>query len=294
MKILFVYNPVAGQLQIKNHLWSIINYFCSGDIELTVHATQENKDAYKVVKKQAGKYDKIICCGGDGTLHEVVNGMMETGSSRVLGFIPAGSVNDFATSLNLPRNMEQAARLAMEGQPKSIDIGKFNDEYFTYVAAFGVFTDIGYITTQEMKNLLGRLAYFFQGVKSVALMKTYRVKIRHGNEEFEDEYIYGMVSNTVLVGSLYKMPNQDVQLDDGLFEVTLIKAPNDLIELGSIGPYLLTGKGDNDLVKIFKTNSIEVIIDEQIPWTLDGEYGGNPKTVKIEVIEKALNLIYQE
>lgn len=291
MKILFIYNPVAGQLQIKNHLWSIINFFSSERVELTVYATQKRKEAYQTVKRYAKKYDRIICSGGDGTLHEVVNGMMKTEIKRDLGYIPAGSVNDFAASLNLPKNMEKAAELALKGNPKGIDVGKFNDDYFIYVAAFGVFTDVAYETAQEMKNILGRVAYFLQGIKSMALMKTYRVKMIVDGMESEDDYIYGMITNTSSVGSLFNISNQHVELDDGLFEVTLVKAPVDLIELSSITPYLMSGKGDNNLVKIFKTNNIEFIVDKSMPWTLDGEYGGKPKNVKIEVINKALNFI---
>lgn len=292
MKVLFIYNPVAGQLQIKNHLWSILNYFSSEKkIKLTIHATQKTKEAYKIVKKRAKKYDKIICSGGDGTLHEVINGLMDSNYNKVLGYIPAGSVNDFATSLNLPKNMKKAAILAMEGNPKKIDVGKFNDEYFLYVAAFGVFTDVSYVTTQEMKNLLGKVAYFLQGINSLTSMKTYKVKMLVDDVVYEDEYIFGMVTNTLSVGSLYNLSNQDVLLDDGLFEVTLVKAPKDLIELSNITTYLLSGKGDNDLVKIFKTSNIEFVFDEQVPWTLDGEYGGDPQNAKIEVMGKAIDII---
>ncbi len=291
MKILFIYNPVAGQLQIKNYLWSILNFFSSEKVEMTVYATQKSKEAYKMVKKKAKKYDRIICSGGDGTLHEVINGMMKADSDKILGYIPAGSVNDFAISLNLPKNMNKAARLALNGQPKGVDVGKFNNKYFIYVAAFGVFTDVAYETTQEMKNVIGRLAYFIQGIKSMTSMKTYRIKMIVDGIESEDDYIYGMITNTSSVGSLFNLSNQHVELDDGLFEVTLIKAPADLIELSSIAPYLLSGKGDNNLVKIFKTNNIEFSVDKSMPWTLDGEYGGKPKEVKIEVIARAINIV---
>ncbi|MGI6607489.1 MAG: diacylglycerol/lipid kinase family protein [Erysipelotrichaceae bacterium] len=291
MKILFIYNPVAGQLQIKNYLWAILNYFSSLEAELTVHATQKSKEAYHLIKNEAEKYDKIICSGGDGTLHEIINGMMEIESSNPLGYIPAGSVNDFAASLKLPRNMDKAARLTIKGKPKGIDVGKFNDKYFIYVAAFGVFTDVAYETTQEMKNILGKLAYFLQGIKSVASMKAFKVKTIVDGIVSEDEYLYGMVTNTLTVGSLYKLSNQNVELDDGLFEVTLVKATYDVLELSSIASYLLSGKGDNNLVKIFKTDNIEFIVDEPMPWTLDGEYGGEPKEVKIEVVQKAINIV---
>ena len=295
MKILFIYNPVAGQLQIKNNLWSILNYFSSEKkVKLTVHATQKAKEAYKIVRKRANKYDKIICSGGDGTLHEVINGLIKSNYNKTLGYIPAGSVNDFATSLDLPKDMKKAAILAMKGKPRKIDIGKFNNEYFLYVAAFGVFTDVSYVTTQEMKNLLGKVAYFLQGINSLTSMKTYKVKIVVDDSISEDEYIFGMVTNTLSVGSLYNLSNQDVLLDDGLFEVTLVKAPKDLIELSNITTYLVSGKGDNDLVKIFKTNNIEFIFDEQVPWTLDGEYGGDPQNAKIEVMEKAIEIICEE
>ncbi len=289
MKVLFVYNPVAGQLQIKSYLWNILNFFSREKVELTVYATQKSKEAYQLVKKYGAKYDRIICSGGDGTLHEVINGMMETESDNILGYIPAGSVNDFAASLNLPKNKNKAAEIALKGKTKNLDVGKFNDLFFIYVAAFGVFTEVAYETTQEMKNILGRLAYFLQGVKSIASMKTYQVKMIEKGIETEDEYIFGMITNTLSVGSLYKLSDQNVELDDGLFEVTLIKVPHDLMELNLLTNFLLYGKEGNNLVKTFKTDNIEFIFDEPASWTLDGEYGGKPKEVKIEVIEKTIN-----
>ena len=169
--------------------------------------------------------DLVVCSGGDGTLDEVVSGLMEVDQRVPIGYIPAGSTNDFANSLSISKDMVQAAKDIIEGNLYSCDVGAFDNDSFVYIAAFGLFTDVSYETDQHMKNILGHLAYLLEGSKRIWNVPTYWIKVEANGETFEGEYIYGMVTNAKSVGGFKNLPGQDVRLDDGLFEVTLIKRP---------------------------------------------------------------------
>ncbi len=290
MKVLFIYNPYAGKTQIKNHLYDILNIFSNYD--LTVVPTNRQGQAKTYIKENYSKYELIICSGGDGTLNEVVNGLFINGCDIPnIAYIPAGSTNDFASSIKLPKSMSSAAKLIIDGKPKAYDVGKFNDSYFIYVAAFGAFTDVSYATPQEKKNVLGHFAYLIEGLKSISNIKSYKVKIISEEFEIEDKFIYGMITNTYSVGGLYKLDKKEVKLDDGYFEVLLIKEPKDIIDLNNITSYLLGTIKESNLVYSFKTKKISLYTKEEMPWTLDGEYGGSPSIVEIENLNKAINII---
>jgi len=293
MKAYFVYNPQAGQMQIKNSLWGIVNVFSQANYELTIRATQQPKDAYQTMLQHGKEYSLVICSGGDGTLNEVINGIMELEKDQrpVVGYIPAGSTNDYAASIELPKNMVEAAQLITTGQPKALDMGKFNNQYFVYVAAFGAFTEVSYGTPQDIKNILGHLAYVLKGIQSVATIKSYHVKVLFDNQEKEEDYIYGMVSNSLSVGGLYKMKHQDVKLDDGLFEVMLIRTPKNLAQLNSITSYLLGIETTSPCIETFKVKHITFVNHEEMPWALDGEYGGDPDITEISVMSQAVQII---
>ena len=293
MNVLFIYNPYAGKTQIKNHLYDILNIFSKADYNLTIVPTKKAGQAKDYIKENYNKFDLLICSGGDGTLNEVINGLLINKENNIpnLAYIPAGSTNDFAQSIKLPKNMANAAKLICEGRPKAYDIGKFNDSYFVYVAAFGAFTDVSYATPQEKKNILGHFAYLIEGLKSLSSIKSYKVKITSKEFEIEDNFIYGMVTNTYSVGGLYKLNKKEVKLDDGYFEILLIKEPKDIIDLNNITSFLLGTSKESHLVYSFKTQKISFKTYEDMPWTLDGEYGGNPNIVSIENLNKAINII---
>ncbi|MBQ1826643.1 MAG: YegS/Rv2252/BmrU family lipid kinase [Erysipelotrichaceae bacterium] len=292
-KVLFVYNPMAGQLQIKNQLWDIINIFSAAGFKLTVVATQRSMDGFKVVSEEGGKYDLVICSGGDGTLNEVINGLLtiEADKRPTLGYIPAGSTNDYATSLKLPKDMKKAAELIVSGTPHKFDMGMFNSRYFVYVAAFGAFTEVSYATDQSIKNMLGHLAYVLSGIKSLSNIKAYRVRIEADGITREDEYIYGMMSNSLYVGGIYDLSKEGVKLDDGLLEVMLVKNPKGLDKLGSIVSYLLGISDESDMIEVFKAKEIKVTPLEEVSWTLDGEYGGCPEQIEVNVEKQAISII---
>ena len=189
--MLFIYNPRAGKAMIKSHLLDIIDVFTKGGYEVTVHPTQARMDATNVVLQKAKGYDLIVCSGGDGTMDEVVTGMLQLDKKIPIGYIPAGSTNDFARSLRISNDMVKAAKEIVDGRFYPCDAGRFNDNYFIYVAAFGLFTDVSYQTKQAMKNVLGHLAYVLEGTKRLFNVPSYRLKVSHDGETIEEEFIFG-------------------------------------------------------------------------------------------------------
>lgn len=290
-KLLFVFNPFSGKGQIKNKLMNIIDQFVKCGYEVTVHPTQKPQDAMEKVMNRAGKYDLVVCSGGDGTLDEVVSGMMKREKRVPIGYIPSGSTNDFAGSLKIPKSMEKAAQVAVEGIPFGCDIGSFNGEYFVYIAAFGLFTDVSYGTSQELKNRIGHMAYILEGVKRIHAIQSYHLKISWGEREIEDDFIYGMITNSTSAGGFKNITGKNVSLDDGMFEVTLIKMPKNPIELNEIIGSLTNLIDDTDLIYTFKTDCMKVTSIENIPWTLDGEYGGSHREVTIHNEKQAVEIM---
>lgn len=274
-RLLFVYNPNAGRGVIKNNLSAIIETFCRAGYEITVYATSKSGDATNIVIQIGEEYDIIACCGGDGTLNEVTDGLMKLDKRPPCGYIPAGTVNDFAHSFNLPNKMNDAAKVVVEGKPFLYDIGSLNGDYFDYIAAFGAFTEVSYETSQSSKNILGKLAYFFEGVKRLPSIRKYKVCISVGDEIIEDEIIYGMITNSFTVGGFLSLFDANVALDDGKFEALFIKAPKNVIELQSIINALLSSDVNCKYFYYYNVSRIEIRSEEAISWTVDGEFGGS-------------------
>lgn len=298
-KLLFVYNPRAGKEMLKPRLSDVLDIFVKAGYEVTVHPTQAYRDAYYQIKEyEVGKYDLIACSGGDGTIDEVATGMMkrrEMGKDVApVGYIPAGTTNDFAKSLHIPRKPLAAADNAVKGVPFPCDIGKFNDSVFVYIAAFGIFTDVSYETDQAVKNVLGHMAYILEGAKRIFNIPSYKIKVEHDGEVIEDEFIFGMVTNSRSVGGFSNMVGKNIVFDDGLFEVTLIKTPKNPIALQEIIAALLIEQVDTKHMYTFKTKKITFDSVEEIPWTLDGEFGGEQDYVEIENAQKAMEIMVPE
>lgn len=298
-KLLFVYNPRAGKEMLKPRLSDVLDIFVKAGYEVTVHPTQAYRDAYYQIKEyEVGKYDLIACSGGDGTIDEVATGMMkrrEMGKDVVpVGYIPAGTTNDFAKSLHIPRKPLAAADNAVKGVPFPCDIGKFNDSVFVYIAAFGIFTDVSYETDQAVKNVLGHMAYILEGAKRIFNIPSYKIKVEHDGEVIEDEFIFGMVTNSRSVGGFSNMVGKNIVFDDGLFEVTLIKTPKNPIALQEIIAALLIEQVDTKHMYTFKTKKITFDSVEEITWTLDGEFGGEQDYVEIENVQKAMEIMVPE
>lgn len=288
--MLFIYNPRAGKALIRNHLVDILDIFVKDGYEVTVYPTQARGDAIKKTKKKKDKYDIVVCSGGDGTLDEVFTGMMQSKIKVPIGYIPAGSTNDFAASLNLSKNMVQAAEDIVNGDNFAVDVGLFNDDVFAYIAAFGLFTEVTYETDQQIKNVLGHVAYLLEGMKRLATIKTYKLKVMAGETVIEDEFIFGMITNSHSVGGFQRITGNNVELDDGEFEVTLIKYPKNPIELNRVMAALVDRDIDAECMYCFKAKEVHIESVDEVSWTLDGEFGGSHKEVTIKNLHKSLEI----
>ena len=292
-KLLFVFNPVSGKSQIRGDLMDILDTLSQKTDQLVCYPTQCQGDARRLLRSCQEKYDVVICAGGDGTLDEVVSRVMENpGWGGIpIGFISAGTTNDFATSLGIPSDMKAAARAVTEGKKFECDLGKFNsDSYFTYVAAFGVFTGTSYETPQDLKNQFGHLAYIIQGMTDIGKIRTYRFRVESAELSVTDEFVFGMVTNSKSVGGFPDIPGEAVDMSDGLFEVTLIK----ILELNDIIQYLNHTTKASDFVYQFKTRHIVLESQERVKWTRDGEFAGSYKKVELTNLQRALHLLVPE
>lgn len=282
-RLLFIVNPRSGKGQIKEHLADILDIMIKAGYQVSVHVTQSGGDATTQTIERAKEFDRIVCSGGDGTLDEVVTGMMQLAVSdrKPIGYIPAGSTNDFGNSLGIDKNMLNAARISVSDNLFPCDIGNFNSDSFVYVAAFGIFTEVSYATPQDMKNVLGHAAYIIEGAKQLRDIPSFRMQVEYDGNVVYDEFIYGMITNSKSVGGFQGIIRGDIGLNDGVFEVTLIKMPKNPMELNEILGFMTGIIPDSDMVYSFQTSQIKFTCSEEVPWTLDGEFGGNHKSVTI-------------
>lgn len=293
-KMLFIFNPKAGKAQIKTNLLGIIDTFVKAGYQVETYPTQGEKDAIYYTKKRAGEFDIVVCSGGDGTLDEVVAGLLQSGVKVPLGYVPAGSTNDFAGSLKLPKTMLKAAKTVVDGADFACDIGTFNDQTFVYIAAFGLFTDVSYGTQQELKNVLGHMAYLLEGIKSLSAIKSYPMKFSYGEEVLEGDFIYGMITNSMSVGGFKGITGPEIHLNDGLFEVTLIRNPKTVAELNDLITALVNKDFSGNMLCHFKTDRLRVESQVEVDWTLDGEYGGGHWQLLIENKKEAISFRVSE
>ena len=290
-KLLFVINPNAGKGEIKQHVLMCVDQFIRAGYQVEIYTTQKQRDAAEIIRERAGEFDRIVCSGGDGTLNEVISGMMEGGHKTALGYIPAGTVNDFATSLGIPKTPMQAASLCINGEPFEVDIGRFGDRYFNYIAAFGAFTEVSCQTSQDIKNLLGRVAYLLNGVKELPQIKPVPMSVISGEHILSGEFIYGMVSNTTTVGGFKGLTARDVQMDDGLFEVVLVRLPKNVSEWQQALAELSQPEQDWSFVIRFSASEVKFISRDPVAWTLDGEFGGKQTEVDIKTIHPGIRIL---
>lgn len=291
-KLYFIFNLQSGKATIGSKLGSVIDMFTKAGYEVTARPTQERLDACAAAKYACNVgYDLIVCSGGDGTLNEVIQGVMKSKDKIPIGYIPAGSTNDFARGVGIPKGIEEAVQWIINGKPYPCDIGSFNDKYFTYIAAFGAFIEVTYETSQQAKNMLGHAAYILNGLTRLKSIKSYHMSVTYDTGTIEDDYIFGMVTNSSSVAGLLSL--SDFLLDDGLYEVTLIKTPSNPLDLQRIIHSLLNIDIDIDTayIKSFRTSKIKFECDEELQWTIDGEYGGSYKVTNICNNKQAIELM---
>ncbi len=293
-KILFIFNPVAGMSRIRDSLLDIISILSSHGYSVECYPTKAPGDARRIVRECKNEYLYICCAGGDGTLDEVVSGMMENRELPFLpiGYIPSGTTNDFAGTLGIPSDMKEAAEVIASGKVFNCDIGRFNQEdYFTYVAGFGLFTETSYDTPQELKNTLGHFAYIIRGAMSLGNIRTYKAIVQAKNINIRDEFAVGLITNSKSVGGFANITGNNVDLSDGLFEVTLIKMPRNPIEINEIFQALSNNTMESSLIYHFKTDHLTIMSEDPISWTRDGEFGGEHNYVELTNIRQKLKII---
>ncbi len=290
-KMLFIYNPKAGKERIRSNLIDIIDIFARGGYEITVYPTKERGDGTAAVMEYDDSYDIITCSGGDGTLDEIVSGMWKSKRKTPIGYVPAGSTNDFAVSLGIPSQMHEAAQTIISGKEYACDIGIMNEETFVYIAAFGLFTDVSYQTRQDIKNILGHMAYILEGAKRLSEIRSYHMKVTTDEGVIEDDFVFGMVTNSRSVGGFKDITGKNVTMDDGVFEVTLVKLPDNMLDMSNLLAAFINRDINTELMYCFKTKHIEFDSKESISWTRDGEFGGNHTHVDIRNENKVINIM---
>ncbi len=293
--IYYICNLQAGKAELSANLGTVIDLMTKAGYEVTVHPTQAPMDAVHRTTEAArsGKYDHIFCSGGDGTLNEVMNGMMHSGTQIPLGYIPCGSVNDFARSIGIPREIPKAAEMVLSGVSRRFDMGTVNDRTFNYIAAFGAFTDVTYETKQSVKNVFGPVAYILNAATKIANIRPYPMRITCDGQVFEDSFIFGMITNSASVGGVLDI--SDFLFDDGAFEITLLKQQDTLPDLRKMLSFLrdIHEIGENDKIICLRASDItvELLQDANVPWTVDGEYMQNTSHFHIVNHKQAVSLL---
>lgn len=291
-KLIIIANPCSGKAKIKNDLLKIVQIFSQADYDVTVYPTKSRGDAtQKAASLKEGEFDRIVICGGDGTLNEVITGIMQSNIRCTIGYIPLGTLNEWSSGLKISRNAITAASDIVTGTEIDLDIGKFNGRYFSYTASFGAFTEASYSASQDIKNVLGQAAYLFEGIKSLANIKPIHLKFSCNGKEVEDDYLFGAVSNSMSVGGIVKFKDSLVKLDDGEFEVLLIKNPSSILQFQSILDGIIRKDLDRKGIEFFHTSQITVTGGKDVAWTLDGEYAPGEDTVTLTNMHSALHLI---
>ncbi len=291
-KLLLIVNPAAGISKKKADVAGVEDWFRGRGFEVSVMTTGKKDDAEEFAAEHAEENDVVVCCGGDGTLNEVITGLLRTGCEKPIGYLPAGTTNDMARTLRLPANLGKAAKIVAEGKPVPQDIGSFNGtRYFTYIASFGAFTQVSYATPQWLKNRFGRFAYLFDSVRRLGEIRPYRVKVFRDGKEEEGEYIFGSVSNSSSIGGVLHLDDTEVGLNDGVFEVLLIRNAPNLAEFNNILHDLRHRNFANPFVEFFHAGSLRLRFEQEADWTLDGEYAGRPREVEMKNLQGAVSII---
>lgn len=290
-KMLFVMNPFAGQKKANKHLPDILTIFCQAGYDVTTHMTSGQGDATNVVQRLGGQMDVVVCCGGDGTLNETITGLLRAGLDTPIGYIPAGSTNDFASSLNLSSNPVQAAKDIVEGVPTTYDVGQFGNRYFSYVASFGAFTRTSYTTPQSIKNALGHTAYVLSGISEISQIRKEHVRFDVEGEVVEDDFIFGAICNSTSVGGILTLDPKKVDMDDGLFEILLVRTPKNLMELHECIQALQSQEYNCAMITFRSASRVTIYASPEMLWTLDGEREEGHDQVEVRNIHKVIRLM---
>ena len=290
-KVLLIMNPYAGKKQAKPYLADILELFSKNGYHVTVEMTSQRGDGITLAEQYAGEYDKVICIGGDGTLNEVINGILNGGHKTPIGYIPAGSTNDFASSLDIPKNVVKAAEKIINAKPVQLDVGKFNDRYFSYVTSFGAFTKTSFAAPQNLKNVLGRAAYILEGIKDLSSIKPIHMKFEAENAVYEDDYIFGAITNSTSVGGILSFDPEVVSMSDGVFEVFLVKSPKNIVELNECIHAIVAQKYDCPSIVFANASRGTFYCEDGIDWTVDGEQANASQVNEVVNVHNAITVL---
>ena len=292
IKVLTIINPTSGKGNIVNYANEIKHNLEKQNMEVNMQLTKKGYNAKKIILDNVEGQDLILICGGDGTFNEAVSAIMELGIQISIAYIPLGTTNDLARSLHMPIKDISITKKLLESKAKVLDIGKFNENrYFTYIAAFGVVTDVSYKTSQKAKNKYGKLAYYVKAIKELIKIPTYKVKIKFDEEELEGEFIYGGISNSMSIAGFKWFNEEDIDLSDGKFEAIFIRKPKKLSGyFRLINDFRHKDYMVNRDFVYFKASNIQIQTDKNVAWTIDGEYAGDMNFVEIKNINKAIEL----
>lgn len=291
-RVLLMVNPMAGRQKIRNELLYVVDTLTKAGYETIIYTTQGKDATRDLLAEKDSQFDRVICCGGDGTFNEILSATMHWDKRPILGYIPAGTTNDFAAGLKLPSDIREAAVNIVRGTPHTVDAGLFNTSYFSYVASFGAFTETSYSTPQNFKNALGHLAYILEGIKEIPAFTSYTVCVEADGQIYKDSYIFGAVSNARSVGGILKISDSLVDLNDGVFEVMMIKMPKTLMDLSAIVTSLTSLnplKYDPSMFLFLQTKELKITFEQEMVWSLDGERVSGGKEARIACIKDALD-----
>lgn len=290
-RVLLIVNPMAGRQKIKNELIYVVDALTKAGYETVIYTTQSKEVTQKLFAEKDSQFEKVICCGGDGTFNEVLSATMHWEKQPVLGYVPAGTTNDFAAGLKLPTDIKAAVHNIIDGTPHIYDAGLFNNSYFSYIASFGAFTEASYSTPQNFKNALGHLAYILEGIMEIPAFISYPVRLETDGQIYEDSFIFGAVSNAKSVGGILKMKDSLVDLNDGLFEVMMIRMPKTLMDLSTIVTSLNSAKYDPSMFLFLQTNEVKITSSQNLVWSLDGERMEGGPVTNITCLKDAFKIL---
>jgi YegS/Rv2252/BmrU family lipid kinase len=290
-RMLLIYNPVAGLQKFPSQLGDVVDRFTEAGFLVTAYPTRAPGDISEIIAFYADEYDYITCSGGDGTISEAIEALLPLASRPIFGVIPSGTTNDYSSSLGIPKDIMRAADVITNGEAKPLDIGRFGNRHFTYVAAFGLLTEVSYSTPQASKNVLGSLAYFFEGIKRLGSVKSHRCELWLDDEAISGDYILGMVANSHSVAGIKLPIDIETKMDDGLFEVILLRMPDNFKDRQSIVSSLLRQEINPDYLTVRKAREVAFTSPKPVAWTLDGDFGGEYKDIVIENRHQAIEIM---
>ena len=289
-KMLFLLNPVAGMRKANRVLTDMISIFNRADYDVHLYVTAGPQDGISAVKALAPGMDLVVCCGGDGTFNETITSLLQAELDIPIGYIPAGSTNDLANSLGLSLDPLTAAKQIVDGQPVRYDVGRFEGRFFSYIASFGAFSKASYATPQSVKNALGHTAYLLEGIHELSQIRKIHVKLELDSETLEDDYLFGAICNSTSIGGIFSLDPNQVDMQDGLFEVLLVRAPRDLSEIAECIRAVQKQQYNCRMMTFRSVSQIRVYTEKPLPWTLDGEKEAGANAVAITNLHHAITI----